>query len=124
MTARNQNKKQPVVFKALEYKTCKSSRIFQCLRWAAETSAGRAGPRDEITLANEHAVAACARTRAVALAPAMAAAGLLDVDLTDIKTRSIERTLLPLIKQVCYKCMRTFTVLGALLSLPVTASCQ
>lgn len=46
------------------------------------------------------AAAACARTRAVAPALAMAAAGLPELDFTQIKTRSIERTLLPLIKQV------------------------
>ncbi|CAH0724793.1 unnamed protein product, partial [Brenthis ino] len=42
------------------------------------------------------------RARAVAPAPAMAAAGLPDVDinLPQIKTRSIEKTLLPLIKQI------------------------
>ncbi|KAL4702997.1 hypothetical protein ACJJTC_008775 [Scirpophaga incertulas] len=42
----------------------------------------------------------CARTRAVAPVPAMAVAGSPDVDLSEIKTRSIERTLLPLIKQI------------------------
>ncbi|CAB3239895.1 unnamed protein product [Arctia plantaginis] len=41
------------------------------------------------------------RPQIIAPAPAMAAAGLLPlVDLTQIKTRSIERTLLPLIKQI------------------------
>ncbi|CAH2050292.1 unnamed protein product, partial [Iphiclides podalirius] len=39
------------------------------------------------------------RARAVAPAPAMAAAGLPDIDLSQIKTRSIEKTLLPLVKQ-------------------------
>ncbi|KOB74379.1 putative myosin IIIA [Operophtera brumata] len=55
--------------------------------------------RPQIT--NESASsAACARTRAVASALAMAAAaGLPELDFTQIKTRSIERTLLPLIKQ-------------------------
>ncbi|XP_035448674.2 alpha-catulin isoform X5 [Spodoptera frugiperda] len=57
-------------------------------------------PRDGARSANGGAGPACARSRAVAPAPAMAATGLPDVDLSQIKTRSIERTLLPLIKQI------------------------
>lgn len=71
-----------------------------CLRRAAGPSGvGRA--RGHVTAAaNGGAPPVCARTRAVASAPAMAAAGLPEFDLSQIKTRSVERTLLPLIKQV------------------------
>lgn len=77
-----------------------------CLRWeGCEGVRGGRGATWRCWGANGGAAAECARSRAVAPAPAMAAAGLSHVDFSQIKTRSIERTLLPLVKQVCFVCM-------------------
>lgn len=77
-----------------------------CLRWEGwDRVRGGTAPRDDAGGTNGGAAPECARSRAVAPAPAMAAAGLPHVDFSQIKTRSIERTLLPLVKQVCFVCM-------------------